>query len=255
MSNINIKSLSYEYQINKPVFSDVSLYARSGDIVTILGANGTGKSTLLKCICGILCPTNGEISINCEAIQTSKLNERLFGYLQQTIMNIPDIGVEDYIVLGRSPYLGIFETPSINDYRIAHDLLADMDLAHLSKKLVSDLSGGELQIVRIAKILCQDPAIILLDEPTSHLDYCNQNKINKLIVHLAKAGYIIFITTHNPNHALYFDSKIGVFTNGNGFLFGEVSDVLTEPILCNAYKTNVKMIYSVELERKICITP
>ena len=164
---LKINQLYFQHQPHIPLLNGVDLTLNAGELVTILGANGRGKSTLLNCIAGLLTPQRGEIFLNNVEIKhlTSKQIARQVAYVSQYSPQTYQYKVLDYVVLGRAAYLGLFGKPSEEDYHLAEQALAQLGISHFVDKIYMQMSGGEKQLVNLAKILVQQPQLILFDEP------------------------------------------------------------------------------------------
>lgn len=250
---LDIDKLSFSYDGKKNIFTDVSFSLDKGDILSILGANGSGKSTLLNCISLILRANNGSIKLNGENLLDINHKEisKKIGYVQQIHIPTYSYKVRDYIAMGRSPYLNLFERPRFKDYEIVDDVIKLLEIEYLKDKPYTQISGGERQKANIARVIVQEPDIIMLDEPTAHLDYGNQINTLKLIKKLSDEGYIVIHTTHNPNHTLLLKNYAGILNEGK-FTFGKSEKLITEDNLEEIYNIDIKIIHSKEVKREIC---
>ena len=214
----------------------------SGEILLLLGANGSGKSTLLKCINNIISPSEGYVLFN--GVKNNILQRKgrlatIYGYLSQNQTHAPDIPTEEYAVTGRSQYIRLWQKPSKEDYDIIFAKFEELKISHLLAKSYARISGGEQQLVQIARVLCQEPSVILFDEPTSQLDFGNQYRILDVIKSLQSKGYIIIVTTHNPHHATYLDCGVGLISDGN-LQNGSIEE-LTSKRLSDMYKIPISV--------------
>lgn len=197
---IAIENLVFKYgDGHEMVIEDFSCKIPLGKKVAVLGLNGSGKSTILNLLLGIFKPKKGSILLCNSSIShsLSNLNGEI-GYLPQ-LENIPfDYSVKDYALLGRLPYIDLFSLPTEKDKQFVEDVLESLSMSDLINKKLREISGGELQRVRLARILIQDPEIILMDEPATHLDIKNKVSLYKLISHLSEQGKTIFFSSHDP---------------------------------------------------------
>ena len=156
---LKINQLYFQHQPHIPLLNGVDLTLNAGELVTILGANGRGKSTLLNCIAGLLTPQRGEIFLNNVEIKhlTSKQIARQVAYVSQHSPQTYQYKVLDYVVLGRAAHLGLFGKPREEDYHLAEQALAQLGISHFADKIYMQMSGGEKQLVNLAKILVQQP--------------------------------------------------------------------------------------------------
>ncbi|GAW99494.1 ABC transporter ATP-binding protein [Secundilactobacillus mixtipabuli] len=254
MSLLTMNHLSFHYTGQPNLFERLNCSIQNGEILTILGPNGVGKSTLLKCLMGLLKPSAGTITLEGQAL--TKLSARqiaqIVAYVPQHVANPGSLTVTDYLVTSRTPYLSFAATPREADYQIVRDNLAKLSLTHLQDQPVNTLSGGQFQMVTIAKALVQQPKLIILDEPTAALDFGRQKQVIDLISALAADHYAVLHTTHNPNHAFMLGHKVGLFSPDGHFETGQADQLLTENRLKKIYGTDLKLIYEATLGRYVC---
>ena len=250
---LKVKNISFAYT-NKLIFEDISFSIEKGDILCILGPNGTGKTTLIKCLNALNPIKSGEILLNNENIQNlsyDRISESI-GYIPQSHIPTFPFTVFEVVLMGRAPYLNLYETPKKDDEKIAMESLKTLGIHDLKDKSYTNLSGGERQLVFLARILCQQPDILILDEPTSHLDFGNQIKLLEIIDNLAKSGLSIIMTSHFPDHAFLCSNKVAIMRNKTFIDFGKPNDVITEDNLKKAYSIDVKLM-DIDENRKICV--
>lgn len=252
---LDVQNLSFSYDRKRTIFHDVSFSLDKGEVLSILGTNGAGKSTLLNCIANLLKPKSGTILLNGTPMQTMSMRDiaKVIGYVPQVHLPTYAFTVRDFTVMGRSPYIGAFGSPSKEDYAIADDALRRLDIYHLRDKLYTEISGGERQQVTIARALTQQPQIILLDEPTAHLDYGNQFRVVQMIRQLADEGYALIMTTHNPDHAIILNGKVAILDRQGVLDVGLASDSLNGETLSTLYGLSIKTIYDPDAKRNICV--
>ncbi|MFA5528754.1 MAG: ABC transporter ATP-binding protein [Peptostreptococcales bacterium] len=254
---IDISKLSYSYNGKKDVFRNVSFSMHAGEIISIIGPNGIGKTTLLNCIMKLITPTSGEIWIEGKDMMSMSYQEvaQAISFVPQSIIPSFDYSVLEYVVTGCAPRLGVFERPKEKHYALAKDAIEQMEITHLIHKPYTKLSGGELQLVSIARAITQQAKIILMDEPTSHLDYGNQIKVLRLIKKMVNKGYGIILTTHNPDHALLLQGKVAAFDRNGDFHFGECNQILNEDLLHLIYGIPLHLLRDEEVNRVVCVAP
>ena len=248
-----VRNVSFSYD-GEEIFNNISFSIDKGDVLCILGPNGTGKTTLIKCLNGLHDIDSGEILINGKNIRKFSFKEisRHIGYIPQSHVPSFPFKVLDVVVMGRAPYLNLTESPKEKDIKIALDALKTLGIEHLKDKEYTNLSGGERQLVFLARILCQQPDILILDEPTSHLDFGNQIKLLEIIDNLASSGLSIIMSSHFPDHAFLSSTKVAILKNKEFIDFGTPEDVVTEDNLRKAYSIDVKLI-ELDDERKVCV--
>lgn len=247
------KNISFSYD-GERIFEDISFSIERGDVLCILGPNGTGKTTLIKCLNGLHDVDSGEILVNGKNIRKLSFSEisKHIGYIPQSHVPSFPFTVMDVVIMGRAPYLNLTDSPKEKDIQIALDSLKTLGIENLKDKEYTNLSGGERQLVFLARVLCQQPDILILDEPTSHLDFGNQIKLLEIIDNLSKAGLSIIMSSHFPDHAFLSSTKVAIMKNKRFIDFGTPEDVVTEENLRKAYSIDVKLI-ELDNERKVCV--
>ncbi len=242
---------------DKTVLKNVSLKLESGEITCLLGPNGVGKTTLFKTLLGFLPPISGCISINGISINnlSPKDYAKQIAYVPQA-QNTPfPYTVRDVVLFGRTVHLGLFSSPGKKDKKIADKSLELLQISHLSNRNFKELSGGERQMVIIARALAQEASFLILDEPSSSLDYGNQIKIIKKIKDLEKQSIGILMSTHSPDHAFMLGSKAIILNKEKVFAKGSLDEIVTAALLKQTYGVNVQIFDTPQgsvPSRKIC---
>jgi len=251
---LEVDSLAYSYG-NGPVFENVSFSLKIGDVMCILGPNGAGKSTLIKCIAGIFKPAAGSVRIMGEDTASLGAMEiaRSIGYVPQQNEVIFPFTVLDFVVMGRTPHIPLFSSPNNKDMDIAREALSMVGVADLADRTVSSLSGGQRQIVLIARALAQQPALLLLDEPTAHLDFGNQILVLETVQKLAGKGMSILMNTHMPDHAFLVGSSAAALAEKRLVAVGEVKTVVNSKIMSSLYGVKVAVREMEDIKRKVCV--
>jgi iron complex transport system ATP-binding protein len=252
---LEVENLSFSYESEKVVFSDISFRLHPGNIFTILGPNGTGKSTLIKCLVGILPPDAGTMRLSGDMItDVSPIDQaKMMAYVPQTHHIIFPFSVLDYVLMGRSPHLTVFGQPGSSDYILAMKALRQVGMVHLIDRCISEISGGELQLVSIARALAQTPSVLILDEPTSHLDFGNQFRILSIIEQLAKDGLSVIMSSHFPDHAFLISHTVAVMQGGRFIGIGSSDEVITRDLMYQAYGVEVAICDVSECGRTVCL--
>ena len=221
---IKVSELAFAYEKNNLLFQHLNFALQAGEILAILGQNGCGKSTLLDLLLGIHRPLQGNIQLN-DSI----------GFVPQFFSAPFSYSVLDIVLMGRSNHIATFSKPKPQDIEVALQALADLQLQHLAKQDFASLSGGQRQLILIARALASECRLMLLDEPTSALDLANQNTVLSLLRELAEVrGLTILFTTHQPNHALAIAGKT-LLMNGHNMHFGKTQNVLTTEYLSELF--------------------
>lgn len=239
---VEIKSLSFSYSDNE-ILKNLSFSVPEGEFFIVIGPNGSGKTTLMKIIAGILKPKKGDLQI---------LNRPLKDYtrkeLAKTIALVPQIAVLDFpftvtelVLMGRSPHLNMLGFEQEKDLEIAGNAMALTDIEHLAHRPLDQLSGGECQRVFIARAICQEPKIILLDEPTASLDLAHKVKVMDLMEKLKKEiGFTVIIVSHDINLAAMYSDRLLLLKAGEIVGLGKPGSVLTFQSLEEVY--NCKLL-------------
>lgn len=251
---LEVDSLAYSYG-NGPVFENISFSLRKGDVMCVLGPNGAGKSTLIKCIAGIFKPASGSVRIMGKDTSFFGTTEiaRSIGYVPQQNEVVFPFSVLDFVVMGRTPHIPLFSSPGIKDMKIAREALEMVGIADLAERTLASLSGGQRQMVLIARALAQQPALLLLDEPTAHLDFGNQVLVLETVQKLAVNGMSIVMNTHMPDHALLVGSTAAALTDGTLVATGEVTTVVNSGMMSYVYGVQVAVREIEDLNRKVCV--
>lgn len=252
---LEVNDLSYRYNKSRTIFHDVNFSLDKGEVLSILGTNGAGKSTLLNCVSGLFQPASGEIRLDGTPMSTMSMRDiaQVVGYVPQIHTPTYAYSVLEFTVMGRTPYIGMFSKPSAEDYRIAEEALEKMNILHLRDKAYTEISGGERQQVTIARVIAQQPKLILLDEPTAHLDYGNQYRVVQMVKQLAAQGFALIMTTHNPDHAIILNGKVAVLNREGVLGVGHAAQSLTNEMLSTLYGLNIKTVFDEDAQRNVCV--
>lgn len=253
---LEVKNLRFSYLSDRTVFEKVNFEMEKGEILSILGPNGAGKSTLLHCIGNLISPQEGAVLYNGEAIGKMPPQKvaRLFGYVPQMHVPTYEYTVREFVVMGRTPHLGKTSAPQKADYALVENALEMVGIGGLIEMPYTRISGGERQLVTIARAIVQQPDFILLDEPTAHLDFGNQMKTMRLVKKLSKEGFGIIMTTHNPDQVFYIGGKAALLDRRGHLHCGFPEEVLTVESLEELYGETVCIFYSPQLQRQVCIS-
>ncbi|MDP4177330.1 MAG: ABC transporter ATP-binding protein [Bacillota bacterium] len=238
---INNVSCGYGSNI---IVKNLSMNIESGEVLTLLGPNGVGKTTFFKSILGFLKIHSGEIKLDGENVHNWKKSKlaKVIGYVPQAHVPPFPFSVLDVVVMGRTAHLNTFASPSKKDIKFAEETLELLNISYLKDKIYTEISGGERQMVLIARALTQEPKILVMDEPTSNLDFGNQVKVLEQVNKLSKDGLGIIMTSHFPDHAFLCSTKIALLKRNHEFIVGKVDEVITEENLESAYGVKVKII-------------
>lgn len=254
MKNIlEINDASFSYGGND-IFNEINFNISKGDIFCILGPNGAGKTTLLKCLNKLQDLDKGEIILNGTSLKSLSFSQiaKSIGYIPQGHIPTFPFSVFDVVLMGRSPYIDFTDSPQEKDFKIAEKTLKMLNISDMSDREYTKLSGGEKQLVFLARVLTQDPDLLILDEPTSHLDFGNQIKFLEIIENLAKKGLAIVMSSHFPDHTFLGVNKVGIMKNKKFIALGHPSQVVNKINLKKAYGIDIELVNFSE-NRKICV--
>jgi len=248
MSLLTLKNAGFSYtgSMQHPVFNDLDLSLEKGEILAILGPNGAGKTTAVRCLTGLLPLTEGTCELEGSDIRTLSSRDffRKVSYVPQHKGSVPSVTALGNVLLGLSGSLGLFESPGREEVEKAEEILKLLGIADLRERACDTLSGGELQMVLIARALVCDPSLIVLDEPESGLDFKNQLVVLNALRELADRGVGVIFNTHYPEHALSFsDRALMLFGKGSGrSLCGATEEVVTEQSIGDCFSVEVKIV-------------
>lgn len=243
---IKVENFNFGYD-SKKILENINLEFERGHMYALLGRNGSGKTTLIKLILGILESKEGNIIIddkNKNKISVKELS-KLIAYVPQSEEVIAGVKVIEVVVMGRNPYLGLFDMPSEKDYELAQNSLDNLGIGHLSQKNYSEVSGGERQLTLIARALVQDTKFILMDEPISNLDIRNQHEVLAKIRDIAKNFNIgILLSIHDPNLAMKYSDRAVMISGGKVLHAGETQKVICKQSLLEVYNMHFEVLTS-----------
>ncbi|MBN1815241.1 MAG: ABC transporter ATP-binding protein [Anaerolineae bacterium] len=243
-ARVEVQAASFAYG-SRPVFRGLDLSLAAGEIVSLLGPNGCGKTTLLRCVAGLLPPGEGKILLDGKELTT--LDEthraRILGFVFQEHTVLFPYTVLEVVRMGRAPHLGLFAVPSAHDTEIALHALETVGLRALAGARYTQISGGERQLALVARALAQEPQVLLLDEPTSHLDFGNQMLVLETVRRLAaERDLAVLMATHAPDHALFVADRVALMKDGGFLALGTPEAVMTEENLRTIYRIDVSIV-------------
>jgi len=215
-----------------------------GEVLALLGPNGSGKTTLLKTLLGLIAPRSGEVTLGDRALASYRLRDRarLIAYVPQAHVATFAFAVEAVVLMGRSAHGGLLSRPTAADRVAVAGVLERLGIASLAARPYTMISGGERQLVLLARALAQEPQFIVLDEPTASLDFGNQGKVLQEIRALAAADHGVLFTTHDPNHALRAADRAYLIRDGVRIADGAAREVLTRSALERLYGAPVEQL-------------
>jgi iron complex transport system ATP-binding protein len=240
---LSAHDLSIGYS-DRVVGKGLDLALSVGEVLALLGPNGGGKTTLLKTLLGLLPPKAGEVRLGGKPLtgRSSRERARAIAYVPQSHVATFAFTVEAVVLMGRTAHGNLFARPGAADRAIAERALERFGIAHLSERPYTMISGGERQLVLLARALAQEPQFIVLDEPTASLDFGNQGKVMREIRALAAAGLGVLFTTHDPNHAMRAADRAYLLRDGARIGEGTTGAVLNRVELEKLYGAPVETI-------------
>lgn len=228
----------------KPILSDVGFAAPSGRITGLIGPNGAGKSTLLSALLGLV-PANGAARFDEQNLPSMPRRDRarLVAFVEQSASTEERLSVQDVVALGRIPFEAAWQSsPSPDDDAIIANALVDTEMAHFATRRFDTLSGGEQQRVHLARALAQQPRLLLLDEPTSHLDIRAQLQLLALLRRKAASGMTVLLALHDLNLAARFCDHLVVLSAGHRIAEGPPAEILTPQLLLAVYGVRARLV-------------
>lgn len=249
MDVINIKNLCFSYG-DIPILRDISLDVKSNQVMCLFGANGSGKTTLLDCISALRNVNKGQLHILGRPISkyTPRELARYIAYVPQKSEVTFPYSVMDVMLMSRASRVALYSKPKKSDVNICINALRDIGILGLKDKLFTELSGGEAQLVLIARALAQETEIIIMDEPTAHLDYSYKYIVLDTIVDLIKNRDVtILMASHMPNHCYYLwnkgiDVSVAVLQEGSLYINDVPKVALTKETIYDLYNVDVKCV-------------
>lgn len=236
----SVENLVFGYD-REPIINNLSFALDEGEILGIMGPNGSGKSTLLRLLTGVLHPWSGTIKLRQTDIRHMKhraIARQVAVVPQQTVITFP-FTVREIVLMGRAPYLGIFQSEGKHDYEIAEQAMEQTDTLRFADRQIDELSGGEMQRVIIARALAQEPKVMLLDEPTSHLDLKHQMEIFDLIRQLNRGGVSFIVVSHDLNIACEYCDRLLLLKDGRELMDGRPSEIVSPETIKATYGIDV----------------
>ncbi|MCG3612237.1 ABC transporter ATP-binding protein [Clostridioides difficile] len=253
---LKTNNLSVGYN-NKVVISNINVEVKNGEILCLLGSNGAGKTTLLRSLSKLISPVKGEIylnGVNINCISRKALSKKMALVLTNRLLG-DLMTVQDIVNIGRYPYTGFFGSLSKKDLIMVDEALESVDALHLKKRYFDELSDGEKQKVLVARALVQEPEIIILDEPTTHLDIKHRLELINILKKLSKEKSIsVILSLHEIDIALKSCDKVALIKNNKVIAYGQPEDVVDEDIINSLYELDDKnfnsLLGSVEISNK-----
>ena len=252
--SIEVRDLRFGYGSGE-VLRGVSFTAPSGQLTSVLGPNGVGKSTLFRCLLGLLKGYRGSITVDGADTrrQSARSLARQVAYIPQSHYPSFNYSVFNMVLMGTTSQVSLLSSPGAKQRSAAEEALRQVGVLHLKDKGYTHISGGERQLVLIARALVQDAPVLILDEPTANLDYGNQVRVMEELRKLTAAGYTVIQSTHNPEQAFLFSHKVVAMKEGRVLAEGAPSQVVTEELMASLYGADIRVCSLFDDRVRVCI--
>ena len=241
---LDIHSITVNYGETE-ILKNLTLKIQAGEVVSLIGPNGAGKTTLMRAISGVLPLRSGSVEIDNEDLTAMSISDRarLLAVVPQARRLPPEYSVRQAVLMGRTPYLGWLGNLSKHDYDKANWALERTQISEFAERRVDKLSGGEQQLVLVARALAQDSPVVLLDEPTAHLDLRHQATILDLVHDLARErGLAVLMSLHDLNLVSLFSDNIALLGEGRILAYGNPNEVLSPKYLSDVYQVPLDIL-------------
>ncbi len=251
---IDVHDLSFSYG-GHSVLDRVTFSAGEGEFLSVLGPNGVGKSTLFRCMLGILTPSNGWIQVNgrdISGMSPATLAQEV-AYIPQSHDPVFHYSVFDMVLMGTTAQRGVFSPPGREQKKLVEAALDRLGLSDLRDRSYRTLSGGERQLVLIARAMAQKARILLMDEPSASLDFGNRIRVMEQVRELCKEGYCVIQSTHDPEQAYLYSHRILALKNGRVLAHGKPCDIFNEALISDLYGVEVEICKIKEDVLRVCI--
>ena len=241
---LEVKDLSFRYAGQESLLRGVSFTVLGEETLCLLGPNGSGKTTLLRCLLNLSRMESGSIRI--DGRETHQMPRRVLArqiaWVPQTATIMFPFSVFEIVLMGRTSHAGAFSSPSSRDRRRVTETLDQLGISRLRDRPFNQISGGERQLTLIARALCQDARILIMDEPAASLDYGNQIRVLQIVNTLRRSGYAIVMSAHNPDHAFLSATHAAVLSGGRIVAMGDPHSVITSESLSKLYAARIQVV-------------
>ncbi len=252
--SIEIEDLSFGYKPGRQILQDITCSMADGQITSVIGSNGTGKTTLLRCMLGLL-PYQGRITLSGTDLRTCDRPRlsRLMAYVPQKCNVSYNYEAIEMVMMGASGRIGRYATPGPKEESEALEAMEKIGIASLAHRLFWEISGGEQQLVLVARSLMQGARTLLLDEPVASLDFANQARVLWVIRSLAKDGYCVVLTSHNPDQVFRVSDQVIAMKQGSILRQGKPVEVVTAQLIKELYGIEAEVFSLANDTIRVCI--
>lgn len=252
--SLEIRDLRFSYG-EREVLKGLSFSAEYGELLSVLGPNGVGKSTLFRCILGLLKPESGQCLIdgNSTAGFSPKELAAHIAYIPQSHYPTFNYSVMDMVLMGTTAQVNAMSVPGKRQISLAKEALERLGIAELANRGYTNISGGERQLVLIARAIAQQAKILIMDEPSANLDYGNRTRVMRTVKNLAAEGYAIIQSTHDPDQAFLYSDKVLAIHNGKVLTWGKPEDTVNSALISALYGVDVEVCSLKEDKIRVCV--
>ena len=251
---MHIEDLHFSYG-DREVLKGISFDTQYGEFISVLGPNGVGKSTLFRCMLGLMKPSSGTVCVNGEDISGLPAVElsRRMAYIPQSHNPLFNFSVLDMVLMGTTSQINRFASPGKQQEKLALAALERMGIMHLKDRGCANISGGERQLVLIARAIAQQAKILVMDEPSANLDFGNKIRVMKTVKSLTEDGYTIIQSTHDPDQAYFYSDKILALHGGKILACGSPQETMNETMISTLYGVDVEVCSMHNDRVRVCV--
>ena len=252
--SIKVENLCFSYG-ERQVLDSISFEAGYGRFLSVLGPNGVGKSTLFRCMLGLLRPSAGTVTIEGNDITSMSAAQlsRHIAYIPQSHNPVFNFSVLDMVLMGTTAQLGQFSSPGKAQQELAESSLERLGILHLKERSYANISGGERQLVLIARAIAQSAKILVMDEPSANLDFGNRIRVMQTVKELTKDGYAVIQSTHDPDQAYMYSDKILAMHAGQVLAFGSPKETINDKVISTLYGVDVEVSSMQDDTIRVCV--
>lgn len=252
--SLEVRDLRFSYGEHE-VLKGLSFTAEYGELLSVLGPNGVGKSTLFRCILGLLKPQSGQCLIDGEStagLSAKDLASRI-AYIPQSHYPTFNFSVMDMVLMGTTAQVNALSVPGKKQVKLAKEALKKLGISHLARRGYTNISGGERQLVLIARAIAQQARILIMDEPSANLDYGNRTRVMQTVRSLARDGYTIIQSTHDPDQAFLYSDKVLAIQGGQILAHGSPQETITSELISKLYGVEVEVCSLKDDRMRVCV--